>query len=295
MEVLTQAQKDFYEEQGYLLLPSHIPAAVIDGCVAEIDAFREEARSLTASNARLDLEDSHTPENPRVRRIKQPASISKVFDDLMRSDHILAPVRDLIGPNLRLHNSKLNMKSAEYGAPVEWHQDWAFYPHTNDDVLAVGVLLNDVDEANGPLMVFPGTQRDPIYDHHSGGVFAGTMDLDAAGLDVKDAVKLTGPRGSISIHHARTVHGSALNTSNRDRMLLLYEILAADAFPVFGCTMQWTTLADYDAKLLCGKGTVEPRLAPVPVRIPQPQPPKAGSIYEVQSASAKKAFATYKA
>jgi phytanoyl-CoA hydroxylase len=43
------------------------------------------------------------------------------------------------------------MKSAGYGAPVEWHQDWAFYPHTNDDLAAVGIMLDDCDLENGPI------------------------------------------------------------------------------------------------------------------------------------------------
>ena len=47
------------------------------------------------------------------------------------------------------------MKSAGYGSPVEWHQDWAFYPHTNDDVLATGIYLDDCDMDNGPLLVCP--------------------------------------------------------------------------------------------------------------------------------------------
>jgi len=38
-------------------------------------------------------------------------------------------------------------------------QDWAFYPHTNDDVLAIGVLLDDCDLANGPMLVTPGTHN----------------------------------------------------------------------------------------------------------------------------------------
>ena len=65
-------------------------------------------------------------------------------------------LKKLIGPGLRLHGSKLNMKSAQYGSPVEWHQDWAFYPHTNDDILAIGVLLDDTDLSNGPMLVTPG-------------------------------------------------------------------------------------------------------------------------------------------
>jgi ectoine hydroxylase-related dioxygenase (phytanoyl-CoA dioxygenase family) len=292
METLNENQVQFYRDNGYLMLESQIPETEIDKCIAEIEKFREEASHLSASNDRLDLEDSHTPDNPRLRRIKLPHTISDVFAKLMRSDHVLAPVRDLLGKDLRLHTSKLNMKSAEYGAAVEWHQDWAFYPHTNDDVLAVGIVLNDVGPDNGPLMVFPGTHKGEVFDHHSNGVFAGAMDLEKSGLDLNDAVKLTGPRGSMSIHHARTVHGSDLNRSDRDRMLLLYEIMAADAYPVMGAMTPWPSLAEYDEKLLCGSGTITPRLADVPVRIPQPQPAKTGSIYEIQSTAQKRAFDT---
>ncbi|MGI9515143.1 MAG: phytanoyl-CoA dioxygenase family protein [Anderseniella sp.] len=292
METLNETQVQFYRDNGYLMLESRIPAAEIDKCIAEIEKFREEASHLSASNDRLDLEDTHTPDNPRVRRIKLPHTISDVFAALMRSDHVLAPVRDLIGQDLRLHTSKLNMKSAEYGAAVEWHQDWAFYPHTNDDVLAVGIVLNDVGPDNGPLMVFPGTHKGEVFDHHSNGVFAGAMDLENSGLELNAAVKLTGPRGSMSIHHARTVHGSDLNRSDRDRMLLLYEIMAADAYPVMGSMTPWPSLEEYDEKLLCGSGTITPRLADVPVRIPQPQPKKTGSIYEIQSTAQNRAFET---
>ena len=34
--------------------------------------------------------------------------------------------------------------AAGFGAAVEWHQDWAFYPHTNDDLAAVGVMMDDL-------------------------------------------------------------------------------------------------------------------------------------------------------
>ena len=98
----------------------------------------------------------------------------------------------------------------------------------------------------------------------------------------------------MSIHHARTVHGSDLNRSDRDRMLLLYEIMAADAFPVMGSMTSWPSLDEYNERLLCGSGTITPRLTDVPVRIPQPQPARTGSIYEIQSTAHKRAFETMK-
>jgi len=291
-ETLSDDQLAFYKAQGYLVLEKRIPDQILADIRSEITRFKEEARGMTESNDRLDLEDSHSPENPRVRRIKLPHTISEVVRSLMYSDHILAPVRDLIGPNLRIHTTKLNMKSAGYGAAVEWHQDFAFYPHTNDDVLAVGVIIDDMDSENGPLMVIPGSHEGPVYDHHVDGVFAGAMDLDACGLNIADAVELKGPAGSITIHHGRIVHGSALNRSNRDRRLLLYEMMAADAFPVMGGTTQFTGIEDYNSRMLCGEPTLQPRLEKVPVRIPQPLPETNRSIYEIQSRLKNRAFET---
>jgi ectoine hydroxylase-related dioxygenase (phytanoyl-CoA dioxygenase family) len=208
----------------------------------------------------------------------------------MLSDYILGPARDLIGPNLRLHTSKLNMKSAGYGAAVEWHQDYAFYPHTNDDILAIGVIIDDMAPENGPLMVYPGSHKGPVYDHHVDGVFAGAMLPSDNGLDAKDAVSLMGPAGSISIHHGRMVHGSSLNTSDRARRILFYEMMAADAFPLMGSMTRWEGIKDYDDRMLCGHPTLNPRLKDIPVRIPQPQPDVPISIYEIQKGMKKRAF-----
>lgn len=289
-EVLTDAQVEFYKSEGYLILENRVPMAIIEAIRGEIARFEEEARGMTASNDRLDLEDSHTSDNPRLRRIKFPHQISTVIRDLLHSDHILAPARDLCGPNLRLNTTKLNMKSAQYGAAVEWHQDWAFYPQTNDDVLAIGVFIDDLKPENGPLMVFPGTHKGPTFDHHSNGVFAGAMDLSASGLDMDDAVMLSGAAGSISIHHARIVHGSALNRSEFDRRLLFYEMMAADAFPLVGSMARFDDFEEYKSRILCGEHPTQPRLVNTPIRLPIPQPENKGSIYEIQKGSKTKFF-----
>jgi len=288
--MLTADQIAFYGANGYLVLEALIPVDRIVAVRAEVKRLVEGARGRTESDDLYDLEDSHRPDRPRVRRIKHPNTVSPVFDALMRDESIVEPVRDLIGPALRLHTSKLNLKSAEYGAPVEWHQDWAFYPHTNDDILAVGVMLDDVDETNGPLMIVPGSHKGPVFDHHSGGVFCGAIDPATEGLGLESAVALTGPAGSISLHHVRVLHGSDLNTSGRDRRLLLYEITAADAWPLHGSLSEFGSLAEYDERLLCGDSTIVPRLRDVPARLPIPSPAEYGSIYNVQKGTRRRAF-----
>ena len=291
-EVLNKAQIDSYNAQGYLMLERHLPDDIIQMIRSEIARFEDEARTLTASNDRLDLEDTHSQTDPRLRRIKLPHMISDKMRDLMLSDHILAPARDLIGPNLRLHTSKLNMKSAGYGAAIEWHQDYAFYPHTNDDILAIGVIIDDMKSENGPLMVYPGSHNGPVYDHHANGVFAGGFIPEEVGLDPSNAVELTGPAGSLSIHHGRIVHGSALNTSDRSRRILFYEMMAADAFPIMGSMTKWDGIEDYNTRMLCGEPTLTPRLKDIPIRIPQPQPDVPISIYEIQKGLSSRTFDT---
>jgi ectoine hydroxylase len=249
----------------------------------------------------LDLEETHTPTNPRVRRIKQPHRHSQILKELMHSDSILAPVRDLLGAaakgNVRLQATKCNIKAANYGAAVEWHQDWAYYPYTNDDILAVGILLEDVTLENAPLQVFPRTHTGPIYDHHhqTEGYFVGAMDLKASGLDLQNAVSLVGPAGTITLHHVRLVHGSALNTSGKDRRMVFLELLSADAFPIAGSRGEFSIFLEFESRMLCGVSQ-QPRLVACPVRLPLPHPPKAvGSLYEYQSQmkASGKSFGVY--
>ena len=248
----------------------------------------ERARDVRAHDDVYDLEPTHCAEQPRVRRIKKPHLVDPVFDEFMRSPRLLAVLSALLGPSgVRLHGSKLNLKSPEYGSPVEWHQDWAFYPHTNDDLLAVGVLLDDATPENGPLLVLPGTHGDSTYDHHgTDGRFCGAMDPGRDGLDFAGARPLLAPAGACSFHHVRVVHGSAQNRSAQSRNLLLYEFAAADAFPLLGIT-DWN---EFNSRLLVGSPTVVPRLVDCPVRMPFPPAASQGSIYENQTALRSRYF-----
>lgn len=289
--LLSDDQIAFYRDNGYLVVESALGAEDLRVLRGEIERLTERARHVARNDAVYDLEDTHGPSSPRLRRIKEPDKHSAAVAALIRDARILDRVEPLIGPDIRLQSTKLNMKSATYGAAVEWHQDWAFYPYTNDDILAVGVMIDDMDEHNGPLMVIPGSHKGPILDHHQGGFFCGAV--APAAIDMSQAVKLTGPAGSISIHHVRAVHGSDLNRSNRDRRLLLIELMAADAWPLCATGFVWQDLAEHDARMLRGKPTLAPRLAAVPVRIPQPKPATVGSIYEVQKAMSERSFAVY--
>ena len=284
--MISSEQVASYRDNGYVVVEGLIGPELLDRVRRAIGRIVEGARGLQTHTDVYDLEPTHRPEAPRVRRIKKPHLVDAVFAEVLLSPGLLMVLRALLGPHVRLHGSKLNMKSPRYGSPVEWHQDWAFYPHTNDDILAIGVMLDDVGPENGPMLVLPGTHRGLIYDHHAEGRFCGAMDPVGCGLDFSRAVSCVGQAGSCSFHHVRLVHGSAENTSDRPRQLLLYECAAADAWPL----VNFTTLEEFDSRMICGSPTLEPRLEKVPVRMPLPPALNQGSIYENQTAARSRWF-----
>ena len=285
--MISERDVETYRRDGVIVVPNvldHETLGRVRQVLAELVAG---AAGITEHTDVYDLEPGHTSEAPRVRRIKTPHKVHPIFNEIVRSKGVVDILTKLIGPGLRLHGSKLNMKSAQYGSPVEWHQDWAFYPHTNDDILAIGVLLDDCDLSNGPMLVTPGTHTRVVWNHHGeDGCFAGLIDPDLIKDEIGRAVPCIGTAGSMSFHHVRALHGSALNTSNRPRNLLLYEVAASDAWPLMGVK----DFDEFNSRLITGDIVLEPRLRDVPVRVPLPPAKRQGSIYENQSAAKKTYF-----
>ena len=276
------ALKSTYDKQGYLVVEKLFD----DELLSELKAATQGYVSAVAER-KLDGEllDHFQNEDgvPQLRRIVSPEAFADVYDRAMRYEPLLDIVQTLLGGTVRFDHGKLNFKPPSGGAAVEWHQDWAFYPQTNDDMLAVGIMLEDCTLENGPLMVLPGSHKGAIFDHHQNGNFVGGINASNLG-DVPDkAVPLTAPAGSISIHHVRMLHGSTANRSKTNRPLLLFNYVAVDAFPIFH-SYDWE---EFNSRILRGKPTFEPRLEAVPARVHAPTRKtddgfSTGSLFDLQ-------------
>ena len=275
--MLSQEQIDFYHEKGYLGVEGVLSRAEVDELGRVTDEFVEKSRQVSQSDAVFDLEPGHSAAAPKLRRLKSPVQNHQAYERILRHDRILDIVAQLIGPNIRTNGDKLNMKSPEFGSAVEWHQDWAFYPHTNDDLLAVGVALDDMLQINGCLQVVPGSHKGKVYDHHLDGHFAGAV--TEPGFDDSGAEAVELHAGGISIHHVRVLHGSLPNHSERPRRLLLLQYCAGDSWPIHPVP-DWE---GYCKTFLRGEPSQGIRCAEVPVRLPLPGAKRGGSIYETQT------------
>ena len=137
----------------------------------------------------------------------------------------------------------------------------------------------------------------PILNNNSDGIFCGAIDPEDKDFNLNDAIALTGKAGSISIHHARLLHGSATNKSSSRRMMLFYELSAADSWPLVGAPsyMKFTSPNDLwkqmKSQLISGEISTCPRMENIPVRIPLPPPSDHGSIFKIQkTGNSKSAF-----
>ncbi len=296
--MLEQAQRDFYDANGYLLIERAVTGELLAELQQVTRDFIERSRAVEESDDIYDLDEGHGPNDPRLTRIKLPHKQHPVYARALRSPGVLGALESLLGPDVHLQTSKLNTKAPGGGAAVEWHQDWAFYPATNDSLLALGLMIDDVTPDNGPLMVIPGSHQGPVLSHHNNGVFCGAINPDDADFHFDKAVTLTGKAGDMTVHHVRMLHGSAPNVSDRARMILFFEAAAADAWPLLGSGSyihklgQEALWADLNERMILGSPVLQPRIEANPVRLPLPPAPNAGSIFKTQkSGGARSAFA----
>lgn len=284
--MLTQEQITSYSKNGFLAVENVLSEQEVADLRRVTDEFVAQSAAFTENTDIFDLEPGHTAEAPRVRRLKDPPKQHPFYDNILRHPKILDIVAELIGPGIRTNGSKLNMKSPQGGSAVEWHQDWAFYPQTNDDLLAVGVCMDDMMLVNGCLMVIPGSHKGPILSHHEDGSFVGA--ISAGNIPNLDkAVPLEVKAGGITIHHVRALHASAINKSTYPRRLFLNQYCAVDAWPIGGAG-DWDKFND---SILRGEPTNRPRMTDVPVLMPLPTTQQNGdTIYSIQAKMAKKTF-----
>ena len=278
--MLSDQQLRFYRDNGYVVAPGILNDEEVRTLREVTDGFIERSRRVASSDDVFDVEPSHSADRPRLRRLKKPAQQHPAYAATLKHPRLLAILQQVLGRDVRLHGLKLNLKPSRGGEPVEWHQDWAFFPHTNDDVAVLAMMIDDVTMENGPMLVVPGSHKGPVLDHHQDGVFAGAVTDPQAEKVFAKAVPLTGKAGSISIHHARTLHASSTNRSESWRRLLFITARAADAWPL---TEKVDDIKAFDALIMAGQPTIAPRMADVPVRMPLPRVLQPGdSIFEKQ-------------
>lgn len=222
-----------YRTEGFVVLPSFFAADEVAPVIAAIDTLLQRRGMNRALCEHVELETEAVDGRRPAARIYHPFELHHAFRELAGDDRLLDQVESVIGPDINLQHSKVNLKPARVGSSVPWHQDLAYFPQTNDDLATVFVYLDDADEENGCLRVLP-RQHHRFFDHHrADGSFTGEIaeDLDSGRWGAP--VALPAPAGSVVMMHCNTPHSSSANRSTRPRRAVIVEYRAADAFPIY--------------------------------------------------------------
>ena len=109
--MLSPAQIESYREDGYVVVESLLDKNELAELRNKLQELLEGARGLTGHTEVYDLEPSHRPDAPRVRRIKTPHKFFPLFRTFAENPKVLAILQQLLGPGVRLHGSKINIKA----------------------------------------------------------------------------------------------------------------------------------------------------------------------------------------
>jgi ectoine hydroxylase-related dioxygenase (phytanoyl-CoA dioxygenase family) len=229
--VLTQEQRTFYFDTGYLKLEKFVSPDWLKRLLAATAEVSEQGRRITASNDVFYVEKGHSPENPRLQRLTTPDIRHETYWAFASESNIPDVVTDVVGPDVKFHHSKLNFKWAEGGQSFDWHQDIIGWPHTNYSPVTIGVYLDDCYLEQGPLAVIRKSHDGPlITEYNDAGVWTNAIASRHITWTEDEVDYLTGPAGTVFLLNCRTIHGSAQNNSKNCRRLLLMTYSSADAF-----------------------------------------------------------------
>lgn len=236
--VLSDEQRTAFHRDGYLVVEQAVGQALLDRLHHDFDGWVEEAAGHDGpygetidGRPRFDLEPPHDGRAAALRRVQAPTEISEAYFAAMADSRMTDMVAELIGPDVKLHHTKINSKQPGAATNVKWHQDFAFTPHSNADLITALLMIDEVTEENGPLAVAPGSHTGPIHSLWHEGVFSGAVAPDIEAALKQEARICTGKAGSVCLMHTRLAHGSEPNLSARPRTLFICVYSAGDAVP----------------------------------------------------------------
>lgn len=283
MAMLAPADVERFQSLGYLLLPDAVTSAELTAINADLGAWVEESRGHGANygacidgRPRFDLEAGHNPVSPRLRRINNPAEISEAYRQVAFESGIADVVAELIGPDVKFHHCKINLKQPRSSTRVGYHQDFSYTPHTNLDMAETLLLLDDMTPENGCLKVVPGSHREGQVSLWSGDRFAGEVPSDQVRDFEARAEPILGKAGAVCVMHPLLMHGSDANRSMASRNLFICCYTAADAFPLAPSPLP----NRFEGVVVRGNPSRRARLAGMSVELPSAW--KSTSFFEVQ-------------
>ncbi|MCX5202021.1 ectoine hydroxylase [Streptomyces sp. NBC_00237] len=210
-----------FERDGFLTVDQLITDEEVALYRAELD------RLVTDPAVRSDERSIIEPQSQDVRSVFEVHKLSTVFAQLVRDPRVVGRARQILGSDVYVHQSRINVKPGFGASGFYWHSDFETW-HAEDGLanmrtVSVSIALTENLDTNGGLMIMPGSHKhflgcagETPRDNYKKSLQmqdAGTPS-DAALTRMADAhgIRLfTGRAGSATWFDCNCMHGSGDN------------------------------------------------------------------------------------
>lgn len=157
---LTPAERDAYEKNGYLHLEALLEDTEIACLMDEVNHLKNKHKLLPSDYV---IRERGTD---AIRSFFYVHHYSEAIRKLAAHPKLLAMAREILGGDVYLHQSRVNLKPGFKGKEFYWHSDFETW-HVEDGMprmraFSCSISLTDNTPNNGPLMVIPGSHMSYI-------------------------------------------------------------------------------------------------------------------------------------
>ncbi|UZD23483.1 phytanoyl-CoA dioxygenase family protein [Algoriphagus halophytocola] len=222
--MITKEQLKHYSSKGYLILPKMYQGEVLASLITATERLEK-----------LDGPEFFREKNSgKIRTVFAPEKFDQTIAKLINQLELRQIIYQILGEDFYLFQSKLNTKACLESGVWTWHQDFKFWKEDGmlqANAVTAAVLLSDVDIANGPILLIPGTHQEgevSSYLNNPEGVHDENLKymihpstLSSMCEKYEPIVPLLGKAGDLLLFHSNVLHASYQNMGYLDRKLLM--------------------------------------------------------------------------
>ncbi|XP_037797879.1 phytanoyl-CoA dioxygenase, peroxisomal-like isoform X1 [Penaeus monodon] len=222
---LTAAQRAFYEENGFLVIPNLVPHD-------KLDQWKE--RFIDLVEGRVDTGGMTKMKDISLKGLKNVSGeliVNKLQDfvwDEVLSEHCMLPqildyVECFTGPDIMAMHTMLINKPPDPGTRTSrhpLHQDLHYFPfRPANRIVCAWTAMEKVDTKNGCLFVLPGSHKGKLEQHDYPDWEKGVNKMyhGVRGFDDVPKTMLSMEKGDTVFFHPILLHGSGDNVTQHFR------------------------------------------------------------------------------
>jgi ectoine hydroxylase len=239
----TDADRAFFARNGYLVTEGVFAGPALDGlrndvesaCARVVEAARNKHKEVVFGGAVAFTEIPELGvrnlvwegERLDVPKVVEPMTqVDERLTALWRHPILTALATMALGVDEAApFTDKFNAKRARAGGEFLWHQDHPFWYSIirgrAAETVTLGVFLDDATEANGALVVVPGSHHGPAPRRTTAEDVMVRYHADDEQIDTSRAVVAQVPAGGVLTFGPFLLHRSGANRTNGDRRVLL--------------------------------------------------------------------------